>query len=270
VLAQRADTILKPFGKTVLDAAEFYAAHLKTVSNSKTVSQIITELIKARAADGASSDYLSDLKIRLGAFSQKFGEHMIAAVTAKEVSDWLRALEVGPVSRNTVRSRLATLFSFAKRAGYTKENPIADVERAKERETEVGILTVAETARLLEGASFDTLPFWAIGAFAGLRSAEIERLEWEDVDFDDSLIEVKASKAKTASRRLVTMLPNLQAWLAPYRNHHGMICPIGLRKNWRLIVTVLSCVRIGPQMRFVIATQASTWRNSTVLLPLLS
>jgi hypothetical protein len=44
VLAQRADTILKPFGKTVLDAAEFYEAYLKTVSNSKTVSQVIAEL----------------------------------------------------------------------------------------------------------------------------------------------------------------------------------------------------------------------------------
>ncbi len=70
------------------------------------------------------------------------------------------------------------LFVFAKRQGYTAENPIADVERAKERAGEIEILTVAETARLLECAEVETLPYWAIGAFAGLRSAEIERLEW--------------------------------------------------------------------------------------------
>lgn len=77
-----------------------------------------------------------------------------------------------------------------------------------------------------------TLPYWAIGAFAGLRSAELERLDWSEVDFEAGLIEVKASKAKTASCRLVTMQPNLKAWLAPYCNRRsGSVCPIGLRKK---------------------------------------
>jgi hypothetical protein len=40
-----------------------------------------------------------------------------------------------------------------------------------------------------------------MGAFSGLCRAEIERLEWTEVDFDAGVIEVKASKSKTASRR---------------------------------------------------------------------
>lgn len=231
VLAQRAANILQPFGKTVLDAAEFYASHLRSMSSSRSVATVVNELIAAREEDGLSADYLSDLKIKFRGFAQDFGHRMIASVTAKEISDWLRGMKVGPVSRNTTRSRLATLFSFAKRAGYTKENPIRDVERAKERETEVGILTVTEAVNLMSNANPETLPFWVIGAFAGLRSAEIERLEWHDLDFDDGFIEVKASKAKTASRRLVTMMPNLRAWLVPYHTHTGMVCPIGLRKK---------------------------------------
>jgi integrase len=43
-----------------------------------------------------------------------------------------------------------------------------------------------------------------------LRSAEIERLDWAEVNFEAGLIEVKASNAKTAGRRLVTMQPNLR------------------------------------------------------------
>ena len=105
------------------------------------------------------------------------------------------------------------------------------VGRAKERSGEIEILTVAQTARLLESASAETLPYWAIGAFAGLRSAEIERLDWREVDFESGLIEVKASKSKTASRRHIPMQPNLRAWLAPYRNASGPVCPIGLRKK---------------------------------------
>ena len=53
----------------------------------------------------------------------------------------------------------------------------------------------------------------AIAAFAGIRSQEILRLTWEDIRFQHGDIVVAADKAKTASRRLVPILPALRAWL---------------------------------------------------------
>jgi integrase len=231
ILYQRAAEILKPFNKTVVDGAEFMANHLTTIKGSRTVSEVVSELLAAHTADGLSADYLNDLKIKYKAFAQRFGARMIAGIVAKEVSDWLRELEIGIVSRNTTRSRLATLFGFAKRRGYSPENPVLNIERAKERGGEIGILKVEQITALLGAASDETLPYWAIGAFAGLRSAEIVRLEWNEVDFDAGLIEVKALKSKTGSRRLVTMQPNLKAWLAPYHQLRGKVSPIGLRKK---------------------------------------
>jgi integrase len=68
----------------------------------------------------------------------------------------------------------------------------------------------------------------AIGAFAGLRSAEIERLEWKDIDFASRHIVVSASNAKTASRRIVPLCDNLAAWLAPYSGREqGRVWPGG-------------------------------------------
>jgi integrase len=64
-----------------------------------------------------------------------------------------------------------------------------------------------------------------------LRRAEIERLIWSEVDFDAGVIEVKASKAKTASRRLVTIQSNLREWLAPYRTCIGRVCPVNLQRK---------------------------------------
>src|SRR5262249_28250121 len=157
---------------------------------SLKVRDVVTGLLAARAADGMSPRYLGDLRVRLGRFVDSFGEEMIAALNASQVDKWLRDLHVGPVTRNTFRRRLGVLFSFAKRRGYVTENPIADVERAKERETEVEILSVGEVARLLECAESEMLPFWAIGAFAGLRRAEIERLTWNEIDLDADVIEV--------------------------------------------------------------------------------
>jgi integrase len=223
--------LLQPFGATLRDAANFYAAHLKAVTGSRKVREVVADLLAARSADGMSARYLGDLRVRLGRFALSFGEEMIAGITASRIDEWLRGLGVGPVTRNTFRRRLAVLFSFAKRRGYVTENPIADVERAKERETEIEILSVNEMVRLIECASPEMVPFWAIGAFAGLRRAEIERLTWNEVDFEADLIEVKASKAKTASRRLVTIQPNLREWLAPYRTRIGRVCPVNLQRK---------------------------------------
>jgi integrase len=222
---------LYAFNKTLRDATNFYVVHLRTISGSRKTSEVVSELLKARAGDGLSARYLADLRVRLARFNDVFGEKMIAAITPSEIDTWLRSLDLSSVTRNTFRRRLAVLFSFAARRGYLAVNPIDNVDRAKEYSGEIEILTVTETTRLLECASFETLPYWAIGAFAGLRRAEIERLEWSEIDFDGGFIEVKAAKAKTASRRLVPIQHNLRTWLEPYRIHGGYVCPQNLQKK---------------------------------------
>ena len=57
----------------------------------------------------------------------------------------------------------------------------------------------------------------AIGAFAGVREAEIKRLNWSEVAQRRGYIEIKASKAKCARRRIVEIQPNLRSWFGPYR-----------------------------------------------------
>ena len=78
---------------------------------------------------------------------------------------------------------------------------------------------------LLETASPELLPYIAIGLFAGLRRAELERLDWSEIDFESGLIEVTAQNSKTAQRRFVTMQPNLREWLLPLRKHKGNVTP---------------------------------------------
>lgn len=71
------------------------------------------------------------------------------------------------------------------------------------------------------------VPYLAIAAFCGLRSAEIARLDWSEVHLTgaEHFIEVKASKAKTASRRTVPIPDNCTQWLAPFAHESGPVCP---------------------------------------------
>ena len=110
------------------------------------------------------------------------------------------------------------------------DNPVQRTAKAKAIETPIGILSVDETARLLENAPANVVPYVAIGAFAGLRRAELERLDWNEVDLESNLIEVTAKNAKSARRRFVRIQPNLAKWLEPYRRSSGSVTPPDYRE----------------------------------------
>src|SRR4026208_1967282 len=71
----------------------------------------------------------------------------------------------------------------------------------------------------------------AIGAFAGVREAQIKRLNWSEVDQKRGHIEIKSSKAKSARRRIIEIQPNLREWLRPYAELTGSVVPVNPRKK---------------------------------------
>jgi integrase len=66
----------------------------------------------------------------------------------------------------------------------------------------------------------------AIVGLAGLRTAELLRLDWAEVWRVPGHVEITAGKSKTRSRRLVEICPALAAWLEPFRGLTGKVCPI--------------------------------------------
>src|SRR2546423_713649 len=116
------------------------------------------------------------LKSRLNRFADDFNGQLVATITTARLDEWLRGLNASPVTRNNYRRLLIVAFNYAVQHGYTTHNPAENTSKAKEKSGAPGILTVNETAQLLEVAAPDVLPFVAVGAFAGLRRAELERL----------------------------------------------------------------------------------------------
>lgn len=123
------------------------------------------------------------------------------------------------------RTVLFTLFEHAVARGFAHDNPVAGSEVDKVRGGEIKIFTPAEFRRLLAAAQPDFVPLLAIGGLAGLRSAELERLEWGDIDLARRFIVIGKDKSKTASRRVVPVCDALAAWLAPYAGQQGKLRP---------------------------------------------
>lgn len=233
VMAQHATKRLAEYGKTIIDAVDYYIQHLRTERGSIPVRQAVVELLANRKAAGLSKLYCGDLRFRLGRFSKSFGDRSVASVTTREVVEWLESLGVAAITRNTFRRDVRTLFSFCIEHGYCSENPAASkATLAKEQNNkDVEVLTVEQTRTLLARSSADMVAYWSIGLFAGLRPSEIRKLQWSDVDLDDALITVRASK--TGRKRFVKIQPNLSAWLTPHRRDEGkVVAPVNFRRSY--------------------------------------
>jgi integrase len=230
--AIEADRLLAPFGVSILDLARQYVQRMEQSAKSETVGNALGLFLAARKGDNLRPRYLEDLRDRLRRFNDSFADRKLSDINPAEIDQWLRELALAPLTRNTFHLRLSVFFEFARQRGWVQANPLKDVPKAKVTGKPPGILSPEQVARLLENASEETLPVFALGLFAGLRSAEIERLEWQHIRWDERLVEVPALSSKTASRRMVTMPPNLMLWLEPYRGKQGLICPPGYYRQW--------------------------------------
>ncbi len=210
-------------GQSLLGAINEHLARHRAVTD-KRVSEIVDELLGAKERDGLSYRYICTLRTHLKRFASAFQVN-ISSVTTTLIQEWLATLGgLGPRGRNNVRQAIVTLFHFARARHYLPKGQATeadDVSRTKERAGKIGILTPNQLATLMRKAPADIRLYLALGAFTGMRASEILRLEWRDVNFERGHIIVAPEKAKTATRRLVPIQPNLMQWLSPYRNRSG-------------------------------------------------
>lgn len=204
---------------------DFYLKRHPQRIEARSVQEVVAELLEAKRADHLSDRYIGDLRYCLGKFAATF-HGQVMSLSGRDIDAWLRELGVSPRTRNNLRNAIQTFFNFAKARRYLpKDHDELDaVAVAKARGGAIEIFTPAEMRTLLNAAPPELVPFLALGAFAGIRHAEIQRLDWADVRFEDGIIEIRAINAKTASRRTIPILPNLTQWIRRLRETAGPVC----------------------------------------------
>jgi integrase len=150
-------------------------------------------------------------------------EIQIEAAEYSETQGWrIRGRVANQAGRPRVRAFIGAAVGGGSRIG---EATVAEaLKRGKQADTDVGIFTPEQMEKLMKAATEDLIPILAIGGFAGLRGAEIARLNWSAVDLGRKIIELRAGQAKTASRRIVPITDNLAGWLAKIERN-GPVVP---------------------------------------------
>jgi len=219
-------------GASLVAAAKEYSHRHAGAPGRKEIAEVVKEFLSAKEQDAMSVRYQRSLRSHLNRFSEHF-QMPIGTVTAAQIEDWLRGTKRGPRTRKNLRNSIVTLFRFAKARGYLSRTLVTEaehVERPRDRGGKIGIFRPEQLGRLLVGTEGEPSKlddqaklYLAFGGFTGIRTAELIRLEWEDINFARGHVVVAKDRAKTAARRLVPIQPNLMEWLAPYRGRTGRV-----------------------------------------------
>jgi integrase len=224
---------LAAFGWTVTGAVEFALKHLRSAKKAKPLADAVADFMASKA--DKSEAYCRDLRIVFDAFKAAAPDDATTAtITTDDINTFLTGLH--PVTANNRRRNLKVFFAWCVKNKLREDNPAKDANVAKETPETPGILTPEELAVMLAVADKSILPATVIGAFAGLRQAEIKRLDWSDVDLSEGVVTLGAGITKTNSRRTVRLPLAAAAWLEPIAKKRGPVLQVGpeARAAWDL------------------------------------
>ena len=223
--AQQALTIINRQDATLKEAAQYYFNHHLRFSESPKLFKIAEQYIEGRKKRDRRPRTLSDLHQRLTTFCEEFGNLKPSEVTPEEIENWVYDHEEwSNRSKINYLTKISQLFNYAVNKNWADTNIIDSIERPSTDQNRPKIFTVEQIEALLEYSSnYDLTAFVSIGAFAGLRTAELNRLTWENVRSDENSIIVDGKIAKSRSIRTVHIEPCLKSWLEKIPDKSGSV-----------------------------------------------
>jgi integrase len=193
-----------------------------------TVAAAVEQMKSQAESDGKSPLRLKQLANVLDRFAENFNQE-VHTLTPKLMADYLTALDLSERTRRNHRDVIGFFNRWLVLRGYLAKGTdwLEGVQNYTARKLgQISTYSADEMCRLIAAADDRILPMVVIGGFAGLRHAEIARLEWQDIDLEEGFIEVKAENAKTDTRRIVPLKPNLKAFLLPLAKKSGPVITI--------------------------------------------
>ncbi len=250
--AVKAVDILKPTGATIVEAATAYLEHWTLANSSKTFLELWA--IREDELTGKSDNH-KNTNIALGRnLTPILGDKLVCDIGHEDIRKALTVAYPTAHGYNLALRNLRPAFGLAVREGWATANPC---DRLKPRDTtrnEIAILTLNQSRKVMASALDysqrgndwpEYLKVDATGAtaalalmlFAGVRPAEVARLDWENVNLNDGTVFVSAQKSKTDRSRFFDMPDTLKAWLAtvPVTERTGAVVPLNWKKCWQAI-----------------------------------
>ena len=169
-----------------------------------------------------------------------FAGRNFSELNISECDKWLNVAFHTPSQFNKARAMLHGLFEFAIRREWCEKNLIKLIERKKVVEKEIKPLSLTEAGKLLKTSQQpkyrDCSASVGLLLLAGIRPREVRRLQWRDIDLNESFITVRSVCSKTGGVRQVEICPALKKFLQELKNKpDSYVCPSNWNRCWRKV-----------------------------------
>lgn len=211
--ATAASALLEKWGVSLLEAARFYQAAKETENASKPTDEAL-DLWLVDIETKLRGRTLTNYKQTRKRFDV-LGSKMLSTVTRDELQNIVAPAGMASTSAAAHSRNGLAFWNWAARRGWCDAALFAKVDRpAKPQRKRIEFLEPEAAQALLETAVVfypAAVGMFAVGLFAGVRPAELERLDPALVSADG--IDVGADESKGESRRHITPSATLRAWL---------------------------------------------------------
>ena len=246
--ALQALNILRGTEISLISAARFAVKHLKPPGGEITVQDLLTQFLDEKAAMNLRERSLRDLRSRLGIFANTFGQRQVKDISQKDIEGWLKGMQLlSARSRKNYRLSVSTFFNYAINQGYLSVNPVNKISVPKEDWVPACVLTIEEAQRLIQTAhrthyrgnekpsGLGLLAYCALGLFAGIRSSELNQLDWRHISLERKLATIPHTIAKKRRLRNIGLEENCLQWLHLVQRETGKITPSGINKKFKIL-----------------------------------
>jgi integrase len=194
------------------------------------VAAAVEQMKKQAESDGKSALRLKQFDNVLDRFAVSFNQE-VHTITPKLIAEYLTALALAERTRRNHRDVIGFFNRWLVLRGYLAKGTdwLEGVQNYKARKMgAISTYTADEMRRLITAADDRILPMIVIGGFAGLRHAEIARLNWQDIDLEEGFIEVIPVEGTKSDqrRRIVPLKDNLKAFLLPLAKKSGKVVSV--------------------------------------------
>jgi len=188
----------------------------RRVAQEKPLGEVIKLALDEKAKASRSASHQKSLRLIWNAFLVNREERTANSITPDDINAFVNGRGWSNSTKRAALTKLFGLFQLSMDRGWAKSNPVESVERPDDDSERPEILTNDAVAKLFlacDQLDKPLLAYLALGAFCGVRAAEIERLTPEDIHLAEGWVVIEAAKSKTASRRVITLQPAAKAWL---------------------------------------------------------
>jgi integrase len=192
--------------------------HFKTVESKKrTLSDLINRFLGSGVAH-SRVDY-KKVEMHLEWWQARLGRYLLSDITPIRITELKDTIRNEKTRRGEYRSNstinrylssLSICFSFAvKELGWVDDNPVLKVRKLTEPRGRDRFLEPDEVRSLLAVAKDDPsphiYPVLLLAFSTGMRSSEITRLRWKDINLRN--MRITLSKTKNGTPRVIPLVP---------------------------------------------------------------